>query len=71
MDSMNVLIMYKSRTFRLLVPIGRKYAELVDTISVEIKIDRKTIGLKIEYEVDENLSPIRITNDTTLRVEEK
>lgn len=49
-----------------IVPSGCKYLDLVDMISVKMKIDCRIGSLKTEYEVDGNLSLIRITNDLSL-----
>lgn len=66
MDSVNIFITFKSSAFAMLIPIGCKYLDLVDMISVETKIHYRICSLKMEDEVDGNLFLIRITNDSSI-----
>ncbi|CAA2934964.1 eukaryotic translation initiation factor 1A-like isoform X3 [Olea europaea var. sylvestris] len=65
-EYMNVFGTFNGKEFDLLLANGIKYADLVEFLTDEIKVDRKTSCLKIVYDVGDNMAPVNITNDNSL-----
>lgn len=63
---MNVFVTCNVVTFGILLPCGCKYVDLVEIISFEMKVKRRTSYLKMDYSVGDNIAPVNITNDNLL-----
>ncbi|CAA2990350.1 Hypothetical predicted protein, partial [Olea europaea subsp. europaea] len=66
MECMNVFVTCNAMTFDVLLPSRCKYADLVEIISAEMKVDKRTSRLKIDYDVGDNVAPMNMTNDNSL-----
>lgn len=53
-------------TFGILLPNGCRYDDLVEMITIKMKVDNWTSCLKIDYDVGDNMALVKITNDNSL-----
>lgn len=67
MDVVNVFVVNGVDTFNLLIHFSCTYALLVEMIVNQLKLDMRHLCVKIEYNVDVDISSIRITDNNSLQ----